>query len=193
MAAQPSYKTYTYTVPAGGSVQIERTANFVSCLDAQAPFHVTFDMQPETEFEAGLTFFPVETVSRVEIINKGGTENRVTLAFGKGRIEDARLTIGNQVKTAAQSPNTLTTGAPVNCGDGATTMLAADNGNRAEIMVANDGAGKVYIGGDGTAAAGQGMPLEAGGVMVLTTTAAVYARNDSGAAVAVAVAEMERA
>lgn len=191
--ASPSYKTFAYTVPAGGSVQIARHADFVTCLDASAPFKITFDQQPATEFEAGLTYNPETAVQLVELINEGASPNTIRMGFGKGGIQDSRLTIGNEVVTASRSPETFTTGGQISAANGATTALAAANSNRAEIVIANDGAGKIYVAGDAGAGAGEGVPIDAGGVLVLTTSAAVYARNDSGAAVPVSVAELERA
>ena len=189
----PSYTTRKITIPAGGSVQIYRDAFFVACLEAQAPFRISFDGGPQTEFEAGLTYNPENGVRLVEVINTGASDNAVTMAFGRGSIQDSRLTLGASIATKVEAPNTFATGAPVSALDAATTELAVANSNRVEILIANDGAGKVYIGGDAAATAGQGLPLGPGASMVLTTAAAVYARNDSGGAVALAVAEMERA
>ena len=189
----PSYKTFEYAVPAGASIQIARHADFVTCLDASAPFRITFDGQPATEFESGLTYNPKGHVQLVEIINDSASTNTIKMGFGKGGIQDSRLTIGNAIVTEEKSPETFTTGAQITAADGAATALVAANANRAEVVIANDGAGKVYIAGDSGAGAAEGIPVDAGGVLVLTTSAALWARNDSGAAVAVSVAEVERA
>lgn len=188
----PSYKTFQYTVPAGGSIQIARHADFVTCLDASAPFRITFDGQPATQFESGLTYNPEGHVQLVEIINDSASPNTIKMGFGKGGIQDSRLTIGNAIVTEEKSPETFSTGAQVSAADGAATALAGANTNRAEIVIANDGAGKIYVAGDAGAGAAEGVPIDAGGVLVLTTTAALWARNDSGAAVPVSVAEVER-
>lgn len=192
LTKSPSYATRNVTIPAGGSIQIFRDAFFVTCLDAQAPFKISFDGGPQTEFQAGLTYTPENGVRLVELVNDGASENAVSLAFGRGAIQDSRLTIGAAITTKPQSANAFATGAPISALNAAATLLAAANSNRAEILISNDGAGKLYIGGDVAALAGEGLPLDAGGSMVLTTSAAVYARNDSGAAVPVAVAELER-
>lgn len=189
----PSYKTFEYTIPVGESVQIARYADFITCLDATAKFKISFDQQPETEFESGLTYNPDHAIKRVEIINTSGSDNTVKMGFGIGGIQDSRLTIGNAIVTEEKAPATFSTGAQITAADAATTALVAANGNRTEAIVANDGAGKIYVAGSSGAGAGEGIPIDAGGVLVLTTSAALWARNDSGAAVAVSVAEVERA
>lgn len=190
--ASPSYASRTYEIPAGGSLEIYRDATFIACLDAQASFKISFDGGPKTEFEAGLTYRPSSGLKLVELVNEGGSANSVTLAFGKGDISDSRLTLGNAITTKEEAPATFTTGAPIACPDGAATALAGVNSNRAEIVLANDGGGKIYVAGSAGAAAGEGLPVEAGATLFLTTTAALWARNDSGAAVLVAVSELER-
>lgn len=192
MMATPSYTTRTLTIPAGGSIETYRAASFVTCLKAQAPFKIGLDGQALTDFEAGLTYSPEGGLQLVELRNPGATDNTVTLAFGKGAIQDSRLTLGGSIAANIEAPDTFTTPPPVNAADGAATLLAAANGNRAELILVNEGAGKIYIAGSAAAVVGQGLPLEVGQSMVLTTTAAVYARNDTGAAVPVAVAETER-
>lgn len=192
MSERPTYATRSFTVPAGGSVEIYRQASFLTCLEANGEFEVSFDNAPRVEFEQGLTFRTPGGFDRLQIINPNASALTVRMGFGKGDVRDARLTIGGQLNMAEVMPDLLTTGAAVAAADAAVTLLAAANTARREIVVSNDGVGKIYIGGAAGAAAGEGLPLAAGATLVLETTAAVYARNDSGAAVNVAVAEMER-
>mgnify|MGYP000152491781 CR=1 FL=1 len=193
MARRPTYATRQFTVPAGGSVEVYRDADFVTALEANVPFVMSMDNAPRVDFEQGLTLRTVEGFTRVEVKNESAETLTVKLGFGKGDIQDSRLTLGGTVQTQEKSPDTFTTGAQVSAADGAATALVAANADRAEVVIANDGAGKVYIAGDVGAGAAEGIPVDAGGVLVLTTSAALWARNDSGGAVAVSVAEVERA
>lgn len=92
--AAPTYATRTYTVPAGGSLQIARMSDFLTALEASAPFKVSFDNQPRTDFEAGLTYNTENGFQLVEIINEDVTALTVKLGFGRGDIKDSRLTLG---------------------------------------------------------------------------------------------------
>jgi len=191
--AAPSYAVRAYTVPPGDSVQVYRRSTVLTCLEGNIPFKVAFDGNSASEFEKGLTYREAQGFNRIEVINPSATAAlQVKLAFGKGDVSDSRLSLTGTIVTEETAAPVFNTSAPVSAGDGAATLIAAANGNRSEIMIANDGAGKVYIAGNSGAGAGEGIPLDAGGVMVLTTQAALWVRNDSGAAVAVAVAELER-
>lgn len=187
----PNYAVMSLSIAAGDSIEISKTASFMVCLEASASFKVQFDRNPKTDFEAGLTFTHRDDFNHVQIINDSADELDVTLGFGRGDIRDARLTIGGSISTRAQMPDVFTTGGPISAVNAATTALAVANAKRRELLLTNSGTGTVYIGGDAAAVAGQGLPLAAGAFMQLENTAAIYARNDSGVAVAVAVAESE--
>ena len=191
--AAPSYAVREYTVAPGDSVQVYRQSTFLTCLAGNIPFKVAFDGNSASEFQTGLTYREAQGFNLIEVINQSDTTAlQVKLAFGKGDVSDSRLALTGTVVTEETAAPVFNTSAPVSAANGAITFLAGPNGNRSEIMIANDGAGKVYIAGNAGAGAGEGIPLNAGGVMVLTTQAALWVRNDSGAAVAVAVAELER-
>ncbi|PJE25764.1 hypothetical protein SAMN06297129_2449 [Pseudooceanicola antarcticus] len=190
--ADVSYTTRELVIPAGGSIETFRDASFVTCLEAQAPFKIAFEGGQSSDFEAGLTLTPSGGLRTMELRNTGATDNRVKLAFGKGEIQDSRLTLGGSIAANIEPGDMFNTPLPVSAGDAAVTLLAAANSNRAELILANDGAGKVYIGGTAAAVAGQGLPLAVGQALSLDTSAAVYARNDSGSAVSICVAEIER-
>lgn len=189
--AHVSYVVMPLTIAANGSDSVNRAANFVTCLSANAPFEVAFDNGPRAHFEAGLTYSPANGFHRVHVYNTTGAALIVQLAFGRGNIRDSRLTLSGSIASRPEVPDTFTSGAPVAAVNGAVTQLAALSVLRSELILVNEGAGLVYIGGDAAALAGEGVPLNIGASLVLTTQAAVYARNDSGAAVNVAVASLE--
>lgn len=189
---KPNYKTFEFTVPAGGMHEMFRETEFLVCLNADAEFQLQIDGGSKFDFEAGLGFESHNgSFKRMEFLNPGAQAIKIKVGLGKGGVRDARQTIANVVDTKPQTPDVFTTGAPISAANAATTALVAPNPKRRELIVSNDGTGKVYLAGTSGATAGQGLPLEAGGTAVLETTAAVWARNDSGGAVPVAVAQVE--
>jgi hypothetical protein len=184
---QPNYATRDFTIPAGALVQVARASDFLVCLQASAPFRVSMDNQPASDFEAGLTLSPVGGFQLVAIENTGAATLTIRLGFGIGNVRDGR--ISGQVGTKETMPDQLTTGAPVACPTGASTLVIAANSARREAVLINSGAGVVYI-GQAAGAAGAGLPLQAGQSITLQTSAALYARNDTGSAVPVAWAEL---
>lgn len=187
-----SYATRTFTVAAGASVEMVRTASFLTVLEASAPFEVSFDNGPRSDIEQGITLRTYADFNRAEFINPNGDEITIKVGLGRGDVQDARLVISGAVNSKTISPGVFDTGAPVACANAAATALAAADGNRRELIMVNDqdAAGAVYIGGSAGAGVGEGLPLAPGQSLTLETAAAVYCRNDTGAAVAVAVAEL---
>lgn len=187
-----TYAVRQFLIPAGETVSVVRDAGFLTCLDATAPFKVAFDEGSENDFEAGLTYTPVEGFDRVAMRNPTAGPITVRLGFGKGAIADARVVLssGNTLWTRERPADQVSTGAAIAAASGAVTLLAAADALRREIMVVapTTATGPVYIGGAAAAAAGEGIPLLPGQSLTLSTGAAIYARNDTGAPVALAVA-----
>ncbi|KEP71765.1 hypothetical protein DL1_00405 [Thioclava dalianensis] len=189
-----SYAVRDFTVPPGATISAVRDAGFVSCLDASDKFKISFDDGTQNDFEAGLTYRPAAGFTRLAIHNPNENTLTVRLGLGKGNIADARVTIsaGNTLATRERNTDLLTTPAPVSAANGATTLLAGADDLRREIMVVSptDAGGAVFVAGSADAVSGQGVPILPGQAITLSTGAAVYLRNDTGAAVNIAVAEM---
>jgi hypothetical protein len=171
-------------------VQTYRDADFITCLEATGPFKIAFDHGPTVEFEQGLTYRTRDGFKFVDITNESAGDITVTIGMGRGDVRDARLSIAGTVATDANAPEIFTAGAPVSALNAAATLIAAADLNRREILLVNAGAGTVYIGSNAAAGAGAGLPLVGGQSLALTTSAAIYARNDSGAAVDIHAGEM---
>lgn len=187
-----SYKTFTYTVPAGGTIGINRRAGYLICLEADAAFQVQFDNGEISDFEAGLTYDGPGRFNQVRLIETSGSDNTIKVAIGDGSVKDSRQSISTTVATQETNPDTFTASTATSCTNSAVTALAAANTKRVSAVLVNDGAGRVYVSGNAAAAAGEGLPLDPLATMVLDTAAALYARNDAGSAVPVYVAEIER-
>jgi len=188
-----SYRKLTYEVAAGATQQITRNGDFFHVLRADQEFQVGWDNGPLSPFLAGLEYEVRNggAFRSTQIRNDGPTMLTIEVGIGAGGIRDARLLISTRIDTKAATPDVLTTGAPVVAATAANTALAAANVQRKEVILANQGAGTVYVNGSAGAGAGQGVPLAAGAIMVLENAGPIYARNDTGAAVNVSVTQSE--
>jgi len=206
------YRKSTNIIAAGATLRITRQGSFFHVIEADEAFSVGFDNNGLSPFFAGLEYeVPDGTAfTSVQIENTSSDDLTISFGIGSGGVRDGRLTVTGRLKVvdtdgnsfaeniaaieaAATAPDTFTTGATVSAGNGATSLMAAANASRSEVILVNTDDDKmIYIGGASGASAAQGIPLLAGQSLTLTTSAAIYARNDSGGAVAVAVAELER-
>ncbi len=132
--AAPTYATRDYKIQAGGSIQIARMSDFLTALEASAPFKVSFDNQPRTDFEAGLTYNTENGFQLVEIINEHETELTVKLGFGRGDIKDSRLTLGAAtINTRESVPNKIEFGRKTFYSN--ETLVIQPDANRYEILI----------------------------------------------------------
>jgi len=100
-----SYATRNFTIPAGGSADVSRAADFMSCLEASKPFKVAFQDGSQNDFEAGLTYNAPQGFSRVSFINPNDVEITIKVAFGRGDIADSRLNlVGAEMTVRADVP-----------------------------------------------------------------------------------------
>lgn len=89
MSNKPTCATRDFTIPANASVEVVRVSNFLTILQADVAFKVSFDNGPRSDMEQDLTMR--DPFERVELINESGTPINVRLGFGKGDIRDSRL------------------------------------------------------------------------------------------------------
>ncbi|MGH1445574.1 MAG: hypothetical protein ACRBBO_05970 [Cognatishimia sp.] len=191
--SSPKYSSDTWALAIGEKLLIHRVGTFLKCLSATARFDIAFGNQnqfsPETQFRQGLSFRMNEGYDTVLIHNTNTYEISVELAFGDGDLDDNSLILESQVSVETVSPDTISTGAPVSLGAGATGQLVAANSARSEVLIKNlSTTERVWVQGAAVAAA-EGFPLDGKEGLVLTTSAAVRAYNPSGVAIDVAILE----
>jgi hypothetical protein len=190
-----SYAALVYKIDPGATVGVEKQSGFIACLNATAPFKIKFDDGSFSDFEAGLTYTPKFGFNRVDLFNPSAQEIEVKLGFGKGSINDARVTIsaGQELNTQERVPDVFASGPAVLCVKGLCTIVAAANPKRKEILIVSpsDADALIYIGGSATTAQGDGLPLATGQSLILNTTAAVYVRNNTGTNLSISVAQIE--
>ncbi|AVW90982.1 hypothetical protein [Celeribacter baekdonensis] len=178
--AAPTYATRTYTVPAGGSLQIARMSDFLTALEASAPFKVSFDNQPRTDFEAGLTYNTENGFQLVEIINEDVTALTVKLGFGRGDIKDSRLTLGAAtINTRESVPNNIDFQKTTIVG-GSIVNIPYD-ANRYEILIrrVDTGAANLVIQKDG-GTGGRSFSIENGDILSFKTSAGFEMKSYAG-------------
>jgi hypothetical protein len=184
----PSLQTLSYTVPANDVVQINRFAQFLTCLEASAPFIIAIDGQPETSFQTGITYTPTDGFKEVVIINTTNTPLTVTVAFGKGDIKDNRSAIAGTIQTRVALPDVFNSFAPITIAATSTGVLFAADTLRVEAMIYNAGPGVVLIAGAGDPA-GAGQRLAELGTAIINTGAAIRAENVNGVPLVVYTSE----
>jgi hypothetical protein len=172
--ANPTYATRSYTVAPGSSVQVVRHSDFLTCLEASASFKVSFDNQPRTDFEAGITYRTEGGFTLVEIINESAEPLTVKLGFGRGNVTDARNVItgsvdvsGSEIKVA--SPSDFIALAPVSIAAGTSAQIFFADARRVECGMKNIGTDRVWISSQNSTLA-IGHPLDPGETLVLTTS-----------------------
>lgn len=179
----PQYQANTWTVPAGGRLEVARSAEFLICLEATAPFKISFDNGTETNFEQGLSFRVRNEFHRVRIYNPNAQDISVRLGFGRGDVTDARLVVSGSVQVETAAPSVIDTSAPITAAAGASVQVVGADLRRKEILVRNlADTGEIWLRGDNNTTAG-GYLLRAGEGAVLSTSAALYAFNPGAAGV----------
>lgn len=173
------------TLAAGVPQRWNIPGDWVACITA--PGAVTdltarFDDSEKVPLPAGLGFRRYYDVIELESAVGGAF---VVLA-GFGSVSDTRSTVNATVNTTIAPGASLFDGGDVACPNAAATQLLAADATRSYAIITNPSTNTatVRIGTSGVAAA-TGTPLEPGVSLPVSTTAAIYARNDSGGAVTI--------
>ncbi len=194
MTNRPTYNRFKTPIGASEEITVHNVGNLVSLLAATGAVEIALGDGAFIPLDVGQTVsFQDEEFDKVRIRDMSGATNNVDIYVGRGEFFDLRFSAAGNLTTKPVVPDTLSTGGPVLCVTGAATLLRAANPLRSEIVlvVSASAAGAVLVGGDPAAAAGQGVPVLPGQSIAITNTAAVYVRNDTGAAVNVWAMESE--
>ncbi|PRZ48007.1 hypothetical protein [Tritonibacter scottomollicae] len=179
----PQYQANTWTVPANGILEVARSAEFLICLEATAPFKITFDQGVETNFEQGLSFRVLNEFRQIRIRNPNAQDISIRLGFGRGDVTDARLVVSGSVEVETEAPGVIDTIDVFTVGAGASALVDGADLRRQELLLRNlSDTDDVWLRGDANTTAG-GHLLKASEGAVLSTSAAVYAYNPNGSGV----------
>jgi len=191
MARSEVYSDYLYNVAAGESIVIVVGGEYVGCIASnQDDFLLSLDGDALQFMAQGLKIRTKggDRFSNVTVDNSGNASVlTVRLAIGSGDLVDQRLSLTGAISVTRGL--TLATVADVNCANAAKTSVLASNIARRRATVQNlDGAASVRV-GDTNVTVARGIQLGPGDSYAFEVMAELFVRNDSGAAVLVAVME----
>lgn len=175
----PKYQEFVYKMAAGEEINVTSVGDFFACLDATDDFKIAFSGGSKTVFKAGIKYRPGFEIGSVQLLNHNASEITVTIAIGKGDIDDNRLTVSGSINSRSEVADDATDSALVTVEDGDNDQVLAANSLRREAIIANIGTDLVYIVFDSSTTV-KGIPLASGATWILETTAAIRIYNPSG-------------
>jgi len=190
MVGSEAYSGYKFTIGAGDSIVVHAVGRYVTCLEANIDFEIGIGSDASQFMAQGLTveMAPGEIFDKITLDNAGGASALVVrVGIGTGNLRDQRLTLTGSIDVSTGA--VLDTVADVSCANLAVTQVLPLNVVRRRAFVQNLDATATVRVGDGNVAAARGLRLGPGDSITIETTEAISLRNDSGAAVLVAVME----
>lgn len=180
-------------IPASGEVSVGITGQFLAPVSATSS---NFQMQigddgTWVDFDAGVQYQLPENrqFPTVRFRDRSGSANTVGLYYGRGDFRDNRVSINGSVTTTLA--DAITTQADDSINSATATLLLAPNAGRRDAIIQNlDGAAELRV-GDSNVSATRGVKVSPGGTLILSTRAAIYAYQNSGAAIDVSATELE--
>lgn len=198
MSNLPSYREYFYSLAVGQEQTIHRVATSVACIEASGAFQVAFGDGSMSNFQQGLRYQAETAFNKTRIRNNGNAPITVKMALATGNVGDSRLSLTGVVQSTIVAPVQTTEIVPdtlvasgINATPMSRTLMAAADADRVEVILSNLGPSAVFLGGD-TVSAGQGVPLNSGKALTLTTSAAIYAYNQTTTATPISILETKR-
>jgi len=175
---QNPYQEFTFTILAGQQMIVNYAHNYFRVISLsggtlQTRFGASGQFSPYTG--AGLGFKIPFVVPHMVLLNSHATDTMtITIAVAIGEIQDDRLQTSGTVTVNAVKATTLDSLADVALNNGSATVVSALDSTRRELIVQNPVANAVsFFVGDSGVTASNGIELQAGDSIVLTTTAAV--------------------
>ena len=183
---QNPYREFTETIPAGQSIDVRYDHNSlrILALTAGATLQVQFGQSGSKTslVGAGMGFEYTDGEGRpialrsVRLFNGGGAPLTVTVGAAIGKVADNRLTVSGTLTTIEVKAGTFDSLTDVALTNGSATQLDVSDASRRELIVTNVLANAVSMRvGDSGVSATNGIELQPGDSVALTTTAAVFA------------------
>ena len=185
------YNVYEYTISAGQRQAINSYGRFITLLENSVSTGPTLSINKQRggELPAGISVeLPsLERFNSIDLVNETGSPQTVKVVISNGQIYDSRFVASAAIPV--KSGGALTSSvATVTNGAAAAIASAADTNKKEVIIQNNDAVNEVWVGGaDVDPATAKGTKVAAGGTAILTTSAAVYAKNASGADVDISI------
>lgn len=142
-------------------------ANYVYCVSATGAIQVRVGGVAHVDLVSGQGFSLPNTFEAFTVIDKSGAPNAVNLLCGAGKFDNGNLS-GSVSATVVQG--TALTQFAVTVSPAATALSSLDP-TRKFLMIQNNAAATIYLGGAGVTVA-SGLALPAGGVLTIDQAAA---------------------
>lgn len=184
---------FYYNVPAGGSFQFTCDFGYLTNVDctSTAGLKISIDGGSPIIFR-NLQKVPIDREKgsvNVQLINDTGTNILGYVVGHDGGFNYFSATFSGNVNVSV--PTTLTTYSDVNVPSAAATQIIAANSSRSEVMIKNSSSNSsIFRVGDSSVSLYQGIELDPGQSMTLSTRSSVYAYQQSGSIVQIQVMEV---
>lgn len=167
-------KSFTRALSANQRIRIDFPGQIFKCIQSAAIFDIKPDNGNKVSIQQGIGFkFTGQNIKQWEIIN-GTTAQTVTFYIADGEVTDDRVTGGISLKSNGSSTfNTVTVAATA-------TLILAQNTNRSNILIVNNGGVTLYIGTTSSVTTANGIPVLANGAITLTVNDDIYGIATSG-------------
>lgn len=172
--------TYTYTIGAGKSKKIASRGRFVRGMASELPYELRLDDSAPSKFQTGVAFQSPEFFSEVELINTASVEQTIEIIISDGVVDDARLVGQIDISGGIRFAGNTAAGYGAIDVTTAATLVRPDNSKRASVVIQNTGASKIYVGSDAAVTTANGLQIDPGGMVSITTQSAVYAVSETG-------------
>lgn len=184
-------RDFTLQLTAGVPVRVIGSGDFIAGVSVTTAITVSRDGGAFSSLSENASI--KGDYERFELLS--GVTQTVTIKYGRGDYETPNSVIVGSVTAVQEISDVANDVTAVSALATATTVLVGANSSRKAVVfsrLTTDPGDPVYI-GSASVGAGQGIPLEAGGVLSLGTTAAISAYNASGSAVTVYALELDKA
>lgn len=185
-------REYEFTVASGGQQSRAVKGNFARVKSADAEINLRFENKDgrviaDLNLTAGMRCTLPEVFETIRVGNSSGSSVDAVVLVGFGDVDDAAV-VGEVDVSVSGSIDSV---ADVSIATVTTAQIVAANVARREVMITNLAANTANFRiGDSGAGAANGIELQPGQTITLTTTAAVYGYNSHTGAQSVAVLEV---
>lgn len=176
------YQHREVTLANGDRLTVYTDAKFFRILENSGDdIKIQLNDEPESKIKKGMSInLDIDVdLTRLILINDTGASVTIEYTLSNFPVTDDRLNVAGSIDTNPAG-NTLTSPAAAAVTDAAAVAVAADSTVK-EVILQNNGANDIWVGDSNVApASNRGYKIEPGASVVLTCSAAIYARCAAG-------------
>lgn len=191
MRNRKNFRTYSVNLVAGQDYNLDVEGDMYAVIESDGEFSITLDESNRLRKQvSGMGGSFPSIYERVTLHSV--TTQIVTVVLGFGHFNDARSSVNATLTTVVEPSNLVDNSADVLVTNTATLIKAADTTtNEVIIHVPSDAPNSIRVGNSSVTAL-TGVEIEAGGTLILTCEAALYAIRDGASNVAVSTLKLSR-